>query len=216
MCQDAAVGVNLWTLFERVAAAVPDREAIIWREQRLTYAAVADQARRLASVLAAHGLGVNAERSALAHWESGQDTVGLYLLNGPEYLVGTFGAYAARTAAFNVNYRYVAEELAYLLADADAGALVYHGRFAPVLAVVLPRLRRRPLLLQLADDSGAGLLDGALDYDAALAGASSAAPALDHAPDDLYVLYTGGTTGMPKGTLWRQADIFDAVFRPPR
>src|SRR6476619_6053417 len=121
MCQDAPVGINLWKLFERVAAAVPDREAIVWREQRLTYASVADQARRLASVLAAHGLGVHGERSALAHWESGQDTVGLYLLNGPEYLVGTFGAYAARTAAFYVNHRDVAEELAYLLDARGAG-----------------------------------------------------------------------------------------------
>src|SRR4029077_6467092 len=126
----STVGINLWNLFERVAAAVPEREAVVWREQRLTYATLADQARRLANVLRDHGLGVQHERAGLADWETGQDTVGLYLLNGPEDLVGTFGAYAARTAAFNVNYRYVADELAYLLDDAAAGALVYHARFA--------------------------------------------------------------------------------------
>ena len=156
----------------------------------------------------------DASAAELANWESGQDMVGLYLLNGPEYLVATLGSYAARAAAFNVNFRYVAGELAYLLNDAQAAALVYHARFAPVLAEVLGELDRRPLLLQVADESGEALLPGALDYDEALAAAAEP-PALDHSPDDLYVLYTGGTTGMPKGTLWRQADIYTAVFRLP-
>ncbi len=164
--------INLWALFEAVSDAVPEREAIIWRERRLTYADVRDQARRLAGVLAAHGIGLRRERGELANWESGQDMVGLYLLNGPEYLVGTLGSYAARAAAFNVNFRYVAGELAYLLDDAQAAALVYHARFAPVLAEVLGQLDRRPLLLQVADESGEALLPGALDYDEALAAAA--------------------------------------------
>ena len=77
------VGINLWELFERVATAVPQREAVVWRERRLTYAEVADQVVRLANVLADHGLGVQRERAVLTDWAAGQDTVGLYLLDGP-------------------------------------------------------------------------------------------------------------------------------------
>lgn len=209
------MSVNLWSLFEHVAVAAPDREAIVWRDQRLSYESVARKARQLGNVLAEYGFGVQRERSAIAEWEAGQDTVGLYLLNGPEYLIGTLGAYAARTAAYNVNYRYVAEELTYLLDDADTAALIYHARFAPVLETVIPRLRRRPVLLQVADESGIGLLDGAADFEQVLAAASEQLAVTGQSPDDLYVVYTGGTTGMPKGTLWRQADLFDAVLQRP-
>lgn len=204
--------MNLWQLFDAVADAVPARECIVWRERRLTYAQVHERACRLANVLADAGFGAHRARTDLDPWESGQDLLGCYLVNGPEYLEATLAGYGARTAPFNVNYRYVADELAYLLDDAATGALVYHERFAPILADVLPRLRRRPFLLQVADGSGHGLLAGAVDYEAALASASPAPPELDHDPDDLYVLYTGGTTGMPKGTLWRQRDIWEAAL----
>jgi len=202
------VGINLWELFERVATAVPQREAVVWRERRMTYEEVAEQAVRLANVLADHGLGVQRERGELADWEAGQDTVGLYLLNGPEYLVGTFAAYAARTAAFNVNYRYVAEELRYLLSDAAATAIVFHSAFADRLAEVLPDLPALRVLLQVDDGTAADLLPGAQWYEEVLAAASPARPDVERSPDDLYILYTGGTTGMPKGVLWRQADIY--------
>lgn len=205
-------GINMWTLFEGIAAAVPDRPAVIYRDQTETFAQLAERSNRLANVLIDHGLGLRAERSTLAGWEAGQDTVGLYLLNSPEYIEGNLAGYGARTAPFNVNYRYVADELAYLLDDANAAALIYHGRFVPTLTDVLSRLARRPLLIQVADGSGEALIDGALDYEEALAAAPPQAPSLDHHPDDLYVLYTGGTTGMPKGTLWRQADIWKAAI----
>ncbi len=204
---------NLAQVHEAVAAADPGRECIVWGDRRLTYAEVTDRSRRLADVFAGHGLGAHVERDALAGHESGQDHVGLYLHNGNEYLEGMLGAFKARVAPFNVNYRYVTEELAYLLADSGARAVVYHEAFAPILDGVrggLPELR---LLLQVADGSGHGLLDGALDYEEALAAASP--DAVDPAawsPDDLYVLYTGGTTGMPKGVLWRQHDIFIAAM----
>jgi fatty-acyl-CoA synthase len=206
------VAYSLWTLFDAVAGALPDREAIVWRDQRLRYSELHERARRLAALFEARGLGRHTPRSELADWETGQDLVGLYLLNGPEYLEGSLGAYAAAVAPFNVNYRYVADELAYLLDDAGTSGLVYHARFAPLLAEVLPRLRRRPsLLLQVADDSHQPLLDGAEDYETALA-ATQPMAAPESQADDLYVLYTGGTTGMPKGTLWRQADIWAAAI----
>jgi acyl-CoA synthetase (AMP-forming)/AMP-acid ligase II len=203
---------NLAQVFAAVAAEVPDREAIVWGDRRLTYAQVADRANRLARVLIDHDFEVHAERDDLSGWESGQDHLGLYLHNGNEYLEGMLGAYRARVAPFNVNYRYVEEELIYLLNDAQAKGLVFHASFAPILEKVLPEVPSLRLLLQVADDSGNDLLSGAIDYEAALDAAGSGPPAVEPSPDDLYILYTGGTTGMPKGVLWRQADIFPAAL----
>jgi 3-oxocholest-4-en-26-oate---CoA ligase len=208
------VGLNHADAFRAVARAVPERDCIVFRDRRLSYASVADRSARLANVLAEHDITLHRERDALAGWESGQDHVALYLHNGNEYMEGMLGAAMARAASFNVNYRYVESELAHLLNDADAAAVVYHGAFAPTLRAVLDHLARRPLLLQVRDESGRDLLPGALDYEDALAGASGGAPAPQPSPDDLYVLYTGGTTGSPKGTLWRQGDIFDTTMGP--
>ena len=124
------------------------------------------------------------------------------------------GAFKARCAPFNVNYRYVEEELLYLFDNADAKAVVYHACFAPTLAKIRDRLPQVRLWLQVADESGEALLPGALDYEAALASASPDVPT-DLSADDLYILYTGGTTGMPKGVLWRQEDIFLAAMGGP-
>jgi acyl-CoA synthetase (AMP-forming)/AMP-acid ligase II len=192
-----------------VAAAHPDREAIVFRDRRLTYADLLDRSTRLAHVLADAGLGARSERDGLGGHESHLDHVGLYLHNGNEYVEGMLAASAARVGAFNVNYRYVAEELLYLLRDSGAKGLVYHSRFAPQVAAIRADLPDLQLLVQVADESGEARLDGALDYDAALA-AASPEPLADRtpSPDDLYILYTGGTTGMPKGVLWRQHDIY--------
>jgi fatty-acyl-CoA synthase len=207
--------LNLAALHEAIAAAVPERECIVFRERRLTWADVTERSRRLAAVLRAAGLGCRRERAGLANWESGQDHVGLYLYNGNEYLEGMLGAMKARAAPFNVNYRYVEEELVHLLDDADARALVYHASFAPTLERIRPQLPGLALLLQVDDGSGEALLPGALDYEKALADATPEAPR-DLAPDDLYILYTGGTTGLPKGVLWRQEEIVRAALLPPR
>ncbi len=155
-------------------------------------------------------MGCHTERSALAGHEVGQDLVGLYAYNGNEFVEALLGAFAARVAPFNVNFRYVKSELQYLLADSGATALIYHAAFAPRVAEVLPELPQLRVLIQIADDSGNALLDGAVDYET-----PSNRPRrqhLQHSPDDLYVLYTGGTTGMPKGVLWRQHDIFMTSF----
>jgi acyl-CoA synthetase (AMP-forming)/AMP-acid ligase II len=206
------VGFTLAEANETIADAVRAREAIVTPSRRLTWSDFQLRTRRLANLLIGAGLGCHRERDTLAPWESGQDHLALYLYNGNEYLEGLVGASKARVAPFNVNYRYVEEELRYLLADAGAGAILYHASFAPRLARVLPSLPPPALLLQVNDGSGEALLPGALDYEQALATASDALPAVTPREDDLYILYTGGTTGMPKGVLWRQADIFFAAM----
>jgi fatty-acyl-CoA synthase len=206
---------NLAQVHEAIGAAIPDKECIVFRDRRLTWRDVTDRTRRLANVLAGAGLGARPEgRAGLAGHESHEDHLAIYLLNGNEYLESMVGAFKARVAPINVNYRYVAEELRYLLDNSQARAIVFHSQFAPTLAEVLPELPRLSLLLQVADESDNDLLDGATWYEDALAGASAELPecAAEWSPDDLYVLYTGGTTGMPKGVLWRQHDIYMSVM----
>ncbi len=204
--------LNLAAIHEAIAAAIPDRECLVFRDRRLTWSQVTDRSRRLADVLRRAGLGCSRERGELRNWESGQSHIGLYLYNGNEYLEGMLGAYKARCVPFNVNYRYVEEELEYLFDNADARAVIYHASFAATLARVRERLPGVKLWIQVDDGSGEALLPGALDYEQALAAARPAAPAPDLSPDDLYILYTGGTTGMPKGVLWRQEDILRAAL----
>lgn len=194
-----------------VAAQIPDRELVVHGDRRYTYAQIAERSRRLAAYLHAQGLGCHRERAELAGHEAGQDLVGIYAYNGPEFVEGIVGALRARVAPFNVNFRYVRNELRHLLADSGATALIYHAAFAPRLAEVLPELPHLRVLIQIADSSGNALLDGAVDYETALASADPDALPVEPSPDDLYVLYTGGTTGMPKGVLWRQHDLFVAA-----
>lgn len=208
------MGQNHAAAFQAVARAVPERDCIVFRDRRLSYAVVDERSRRLSNLLAGRGIGLHRERAVIGGSESGQDLVALYLHNGNEYLEGMLGSALARAASFNVNYRYVDAELTYLLNDASAAAIVFHAAFAPTLQRVLPDLDREPFLLQVADESGNDLVPGALDYEQALASAAHADLGLPLSGDDLYVLYTGGTTGSPKGTLWTQADIFDTTLGP--
>lgn len=202
---------NLSQVVRAVAAAVAEREAIVHRDVRRTFGEFQRRCDRLAAALLDAGLGCHVERQQLASHEAGQDRLALYLHNCPEYLEGMFGAYAARVAPFNVNYRYVADELRSLLADAGATAIMFHSRFAPTLSEVLPDLPRISTLLQVDDDSGEDLLPGARWFEQALTdGSDVALPEVS--PDDLYLLCTGGTTGLPKTVMWRQGDIYPAAL----
>ena len=207
---------NVAEVHEALAREFPDRECIVFRDRRLTWAQVNERTRRLANFLLGRGLGAHRERSELKGWESGQDHLALYLHNGNEYLEGMIGAYKARVAPFNVNYRYVEDELLYLLNDARARAIVYHSRFAPTLEKVRSSIPSLEVLIQVDDDSGNALLPGAIRYEEALGQSSPERPEVAWSPDDLYILYTGGTTGMPKGVLWRQADVFVGAFQGRR
>ena len=198
---------NLAQVFAAVAAANPDRDCIVLGDRRFSFAQTDERARRFARALHAWGLGAHRERSQLAPYESGQSHLGLYMANCNEFLEAMLGAYKARVAPFNVNYRYVADELVYLLGNAGADALMYHARFAPTLALALEQLP--PMrLIHVDDQSGNDPLPGAVRYEDLLAWVSDQPLDVALSPDDLYVLYTGGTTGMPKAVLWRQHDIY--------
>ena len=199
---------NLSSVFRTVAQTIPDNQVMIWRDRRLTYAQMDARIDGIAHYLVARGLGCHIERDELAGHESGQDHMGLYLRNGNEYLEAMVAGYRARVAPFNVNYRYVEEELLYLLADSKARALVYAAEFAPHVQSIRGRLPDLEVLIQVADDSGNELLPDAVDYESIVSTPAPAAGMPTPSGDDLYILYTGGTTGMPKGVLWRQHDIF--------
>ena len=208
--------LNVAAICEAIAAVHPDRECLVFRDRRFTWSQTASRTRRLARLLAHHRLGVTGRFGTGPRWESVHDHVALYLHNGNEYLEGMLGSWKARCAPFNVNYRYVADELRHLLDDAGTRAIIVHECFTPTLRAVLPTLERKPaLILQVADGSGHPLLDGAIDYEMALADSSDELPSeliASWSGDDLYLCYTGGTTGLPKGAMWRQADFLVAAL----
>ena len=187
---------NLADLWEQVVDTVPERESLICGDRRLTYAEADERANRLAHYLAAQGIGPG-------------DHVALYLYNGTEYLEGMLAAFKLRAVPVNVNYRYVEEELRYLLDDSDAKAVVFHREFAPKLDAMRGKLPLLHTFVAVEDGSGAALdALSAVDYEQALAAASPERGFDERSPDDLYILYTGGTTGMPKGVMWRAEDVF--------
>jgi 3-oxocholest-4-en-26-oate---CoA ligase len=186
---------NLSELFERVADAVPERTALVAHNRRITYAQLEERSNRLAHHLGGAGVGRG-------------DHVGLQLLNGTEYVEGMLACYKLRAVPVNVNYRYVERELEHLFDDADLVALVVHRRFGPAVSAVAPKLEQLRHLLVVEDGSGEPLPDGALDYETELARSSPERDFEGRVSDDLYLCYTGGTTGMPKGVMWTHEDIF--------
>ncbi|HYB83118.1 MAG TPA: AMP-binding protein, partial [Mycobacterium sp.] len=201
-------GFNLSTVFATLAQTLPDQRVLIWRGREWTYAEMDARVDGVTHYLVSLGLGCHTERDRLQGHESGQDHLGLYLRNGNQYLEAMIGGYRARVAPFNVNYRYVEAELVYLLDNAKARALVYNAEFAPRVAAIRDQLPHLEFLIQVADDTGRPLLPGAVDYESIVATPPPASGMPTPSGDDLYVLYTGGTTGMPKGVLWRQNDVF--------
>jgi fatty-acyl-CoA synthase len=189
---------NLADLWERVADTVPDSAAVVDGTRRYTFADVDRRATQLAHALAARGIGPG-------------DHVAVYLYNSTEYLETMLAAFKIRAVPINVNYRYVEDELRYLFNDCDARAVVFHAEFAPKLDAIRASL---PLLETfVCVDDGTGDLEttdglGAVEYEAALAAEPTARDFAPRSNDDLYILYTGGTTGMPKGVMWRHQDVF--------
>ncbi len=197
---------NLADLFEAAVDAFGDREYVVAfgdhtgpGGSRRTYAEVEDRANRLAHHLAAQGIGPG-------------DHVGIFALNSVEWVEAAWAVFKLRAVWVNVNYRYVADELRYLLGNADVQAMVVQRRFGPTLASVLADVPTIRHVVVVDDGTDAeARLGNAVDYEDVLA---SCSPARDFGPrsgDDHYILYTGGTTGLPKGVVWRHRDVFFAL-----
>ena len=199
---------DLSSVFATVAKAIPDQTMLLWRGRRFSYSEMNARMDGVAHFLASRGLGCHTEREALRGHESGQDHLGIYLRNGNQYLEAMTGSYRARVAPFNVNYRYVGDELVYLLQDSHAKALVYNSEFAAQVAAIRDRLPDLEVLIQVDDGSRQPLLPGAVEYESIVGTPSPVGGMPDPRGEDVFLIYTGGTTGMPKGVLWRQHDIF--------
>ena len=190
---------NLAALFERVVQHDPGREALVTSSGRLTYGQLDERAARLGAAMAALGVGVG-------------DRVGLQLLNGSEYLEGMLAAFKLRAVPININYRYVERELVYLFDNADLRLLIVHDQFGPMALDAATQVDGLEHVVLVDDGSNTPRADGAVDYEEFLAGAAPTGPAPGRSGDDVYCAYTGGTTGMPKGVLWRHEDIFFAAM----
>ncbi|MGW4627956.1 acyl-CoA synthetase [Streptomyces rubiginosohelvolus] len=194
---------NLADLFESVVDAVPDREALLYvdhpgtgAERRLTYAELDAAANRIAHHLIDAGIRPG-------------EHLGLHLYNGVEYLQTVLGALKARIVPVNVNYRYVEEELVYLYRDADLAALVFDGEFDERVAAAAPQAPGLRHLVRVgAAASTAGPGPAAVPFAEAEASGSPDRGFAQRSADDQFIIYTGGTTGMPKGVMWRQEDLF--------
>jgi acyl-CoA synthetase (AMP-forming)/AMP-acid ligase II len=190
---------NLADLFEAAVDAFPDREYLVAEGRRLTYAQMEDRANRLAHHLAAQGV------------RKGEH-VGIYALNSTEWVTTAWAVFKLRAVWVNINYRYVHDELQYLFTNADLVALVHQRQFSPRVAALLPELPALRHVIVIDDDSQEpDPCEDAVGFEEALEAAS---PVRDFAPrsgDDIYILYTGGTTGMPKGVVWRHEDVFFAL-----
>jgi len=185
------------SMWEAVADRVPDKTAQICGERRTTFRDFERRAARLAGAFHALGVGADAKMA-------------LYLFNCNEYLEAVFAAMKLRAVPVNVNYRYLADELHYLLGNSDAEVLVYHGALADRVAAVRKALPRLRVLVQVAtapDDDDVPLLPGAHAYEALVA-AHEPAPRTERSGDDHLFLYTGGTTGLPKGVMWRHRALY--------
>ena len=185
-------------VFETVAAAIPDRSAIVMGEQVVSWHDFDRRANALAHDLAGLGLG------------SGS-TVATYLPNRPEYLETYHGAQKISAWPFNTNYRYAPDEITYLFDNADAEAVVFDTRFLDTVAAVRPRVPGVKRWYAV----GPGCPDWAVPYESVVAGGADSPPtmATPRSAEDVVMTYTGGTTGMPKGVLWQHGDLFAAMGR---
>jgi 3-oxocholest-4-en-26-oate---CoA ligase len=191
---------NMADLFEHTADVVGDREALVCGDETRTYAELESHSNQLAHHLAGAGIGPG-------------DHVGIYAANSIEWIEALLAIFKIRAVPININYRYVESELLYLFDNADLKGLVYREEFGPRVAAIIDQVPQLTHLVMIPDGSGAS--QAGLDpvpYDQALASGSPERDFPERSGDDIVMIYTGGTTGMPKGVMWRAEDIFFALI----
>ena len=187
---------NIADLFESLVDVVPSRLAVVCADRRLTFAELDERATRFANALTARGIKAG-------------DHVGLYLYNSTEFLEAMLGAFKIRAVPININYRYVEDELFFLWNNADLAVLVYQAEFSPRVAAIAPKVPTLKVLVSVADGTPFAA-PGAMDYEKFLASSNTERAFPTRSKDDHYIIYTGGTTGMPRGVMWRHEDVFFA------
>ncbi|QCQ92807.1 acyl-CoA synthetase [Rhodococcus sp. SGAir0479] len=200
------MSLNLADLTEAVIDAIPDKLALVCGDQSRTFAEFDAGANRIAHHLAAQGV------------QPG-DHVGLHARNSIEFVESLLGCLKVRAVPVNVNFRYVDAELTYLYNDADLKAVIADGEFSDVIADVLPKCPGVQHIVLIGEPAGPGLSDAAAaaevsvaDFHEATAAQSPERDFPERSDDDLYIIYTGGTTGMPKGVMWRHEDFYHAAL----
>ena len=204
--REVYVRTQFGPIWEAIADAVPEQAAVVQGERRISWGDYERRAARMAQALLDAGLGVGAK-------------VGMYLYNSPEYCETNFAAFKIRAVPINVNYRYLDNELRYLLDNADVEALVFHTSLADRVARVRSELGGVRLLIEVDDGpapDGTSHVDGAVAYEAVMADTAPAAR-IEVSDDDVYIFYTGGTTGMPKGVMYPTGEFTEFFLRsyPP-
>jgi acyl-CoA synthetase (AMP-forming)/AMP-acid ligase II len=195
-----AVALNIADLAEHAIDAVPDRVALISGDEKLTYAQLEEKANRLAHYLIDQGV-------------KKDDKVGLYCRNRIEIVIAMLGIVKAGAILVNVNYRYVEGELRYLFENSDMVALVHERQYSDRVANVLPDTPNVKAILVVEDGSDNDYQRyGGVEFYSAIAQGSPERDFGERSADDIYLLYTGGTTGFPKGVMWRHEDIYRVLF----
>ena len=187
---------NIADLFESLADAIPDRIALVAGDNRYTFADLDARANRLANALASRGVGAGSH-------------VGLYLYNGAEFVEAMLACFKLRAVGININYRYVEEELAYLLRNADVVAVIQQRELLPRTEHVRADIPTLKSVIVVEDGSDVPL-GTAETYETLLTEGSAERRFGPRSGDDIYMIYTGGTTGMPRGVMWRHEDVFYA------
>jgi 3-oxocholest-4-en-26-oate---CoA ligase len=191
---------NLADLFEAVADKVPEREALVCGDDRATFSELEQGANQMAHYLKSAGV------------QAG-DHVGLYMYNCSEYLEAMLACFKIRAVPINVNYRYVKDELLYIFENADMVACIHHREFAPHIAEVRASAEKLKVFVSVEDGSGADIgAISSVDYAEAKAANSVGRDFAERSENDYFVLYTGGTTGMPKGVMWPHKAVFFAAM----
>ena len=188
---------NYADIFEGLADAIGDRYALASGDSKLTYAQLDKRANRLAHYFQSQGIGPG-------------DHVGLHLYNGHEFVEAILALLKIRAVGINVNYRFVGPEVRHMITDADLKGIVTQRRFIPVIDEANEGLAPLKALVVIDDGTDATPNQESIEYETAMSQGSEARDFGPRTGDDLYIVYTGGTTGMPKGVMWRQEDLFFA------